>query len=360
VPDGGDEGRGPFWASAASARSRLPFGLDQLEARAREVLSRSAYGYLCDAAYGGADESRSTARANERAWGEWWLRPRVLVDVSATTPATTVLGQPVALPVLAAPCAFNDLAHPEAELAVARATARVGTLQIVSSGASKPPGEIFRAGRGDAWFQLYADVDPGMTDERVRTAEAAGFRALVLTVDAPVGAPRYHGYPEKGFGPVATATMLNPKLDWREVERIASRTRLPLLLKGVLHPEDARIAVERGAAALVVSNHGGRQLDGALPTAFALAPIVDAVAGRCEVYVDGGIRSARDVLRALALGARAVLVGRPYVFALALAGEDGVVELFERLREELANALMLVGCPDPTCVPRDVVVARPR
>jgi 4-hydroxymandelate oxidase len=343
---------------SVSAERLLPFGLDQLEQRAREHLSASAYGYLSDAAYADAAGEQTTARANERAWSRWWLRPRVLVDVSAVSTETRVLGTPVSLPVLAAPCAFNDLAHPDAELAVARATAAAGTLQIVSTGSSLPPEQVIRAGSGNAWFQLYADVDPAVTDERVRAAEALGFRALVLTVDAPVGAPRYHGYPEKGFGPVAIATALNPKLDWREVERIASLTRLPLLLKGVLHPADAELAVAHGAAAVIVSNHGGRQLDGALPTALALPPIVEAIAGRCEVYVDGGVRSARDVLRALALGARAVLIGRPYLFALAIAGEPGVRELFVRLREELRNALMLSGQTDASRVARDIVVAR--
>jgi len=276
--------------------------------------------------------------------------------VSAVRTETALLGTPVRLPVMLAPCAFNAFAHPEAEPAVARAAAAAGALQVVSTASSVPPPEVARASEGPKWFQLYSDTERGETDVRVRAAEDAGFRAIVLTVDAPVGSPRYRGYPEKGFGPVATGSVLDPRLDWREAERIARATRLPLVLKGILHPEDGRLAVECGAAAVAVSNHGGRQLEGAIPTALALPAIVDAVARRIEVYVDGGVRSARDVLRALALGARAVLIGRPYLWALAIAGEAGVRELLERLHEELRNAMMLTGQTDVASVARDIIV----
>jgi len=286
----------------------LPPGLDELEARAREHLPQGAHGYFSGAARADSGERHTTAVRNEEAWRRWYLRPRVLVDVSAVRTETALLGTRVRLPVMLAPCAYNAFAHPEAEPAVARA------------------------------------------------AEDAGFLAIVLTVDAPVGSPRYRGYPEKGFGPVATGSVLDPRLDWREAERIARATRLPLVLKGILHPEDGRIAVECGAAAVAVSNHGGRQLEGAMPTALAPPAIVDAVARRIEVYVDGDVRSARDVLRALALGARAVLIGRPYLWALAIAGEAGVRELLERPHEELRNAMMLTGQTDVAGVARDIVV----
>ncbi len=338
---------------------RLPFGLDQLEERAREHLSRGAQGYFSDAAYSDAAGLFTTARENEAAWQHWYLRPRVLVDVTEVRTETSILGTPTRMPILAAPCAYNAFAHPDAELAVARATAAVGAIHVVSTAASKPPEEIARAAAADRWFQLYSDIDAGKTDERLRMAEDVGFKAVVLTVDAPVGAPRYHGYPEQGFGPVATANVLNPGLEWGEVERIAKRTDLPLVLKGILHPADAILAVAHGVAGVVVSNHGGRQLDGALPTAFALPPIVEAVEGQIEVYVDGGVRSARDVMRALALGARAVLIGRPYLWALAIAGEEGVRELFGRLCDELRNAMMLTGQVDAASVDRDIVVPRP-
>jgi isopentenyl diphosphate isomerase/L-lactate dehydrogenase-like FMN-dependent dehydrogenase len=335
----------------------LPPGLDQLEERAREHLSEGAWGYFSDAARSDAAEQHTTAAHNERAWRRWYLRPRVLVDVSAVDTSTSVLGTAVRAPVLLAPCAFNAFAHPEAERAVARAAERAGALQVVSTASSVPPPEVARSSAAPKWLQLYSDVDRAQTDLRLRAAEEAGFLAIVLTVDTPVGSPRYRGYPEQGFGPVATGAVIDPRLDWKEVERIAATTRLPLVLKGILHPEDARLAVESGAAAVAVSNHGGRQLDGAIPTALALPAIADAVAGRIEVYVDGGVRSARDVLRALALGARAVMIGRPYVWALAIAGEAGVEELLVRLREELHNAMMLAGQTDATRIPRDLVVA---
>jgi 4-hydroxymandelate oxidase len=334
----------------------LPPGLDQLEARAREHLSPGAHAYFADAAYSDSAGERTSARRNEQAWDRWYLRPRVLVDVSDVRTETALLGTRVALPVMTAPCAYLAHAHPEAERAVARAVAAAGALQVVSTAASVPPVEVARASDFPKWFQLYSDVDPAQTDKRVRDAEDAGFRALVLTVDAPVGAPRYSGFPEAGFGPVATGSVLDPRLDWREVARIARATRLPLVIKGVLHPEDARLAVEHGAAAVAVSNHGGRQLDGALPTALALPDVVEAVGNRAEVYVDGGVRSARDVLRALALGARAVMIGRLHVWALAIAGEAGVRELLERLRDELRNAMMLAGQTDAARVARDIVV----
>ncbi len=335
----------------------LPPGLDQLEARAREVLSPGAFAYFTDAAYADAEGRETTAARNLRAWSSWYIVPRVLRDVSAVDAGTTVLGTRVELPVLTAPCAFNAFAHPDAERAVARAAARSGTVQIVSTAASMPPDEVAAETEAPKWFQLYSDTDPGETDARLDAAEKAGFRAVVLTVDAPVGAPRYTGYPEQGFGAVATGSVLDPRLDWREVERLVRRTPLPLVIKGLVHPGDARLAVECGAAGVVVSNHGGRQLDGEIPTALALPGVVEAAAGRIEVYVDGGVRSARDVLRALALGARAVLIGRPYIWALALDGEAGVHELLERLREELRNAMMLAGQVDAANVERDVVVA---
>jgi 4-hydroxymandelate oxidase len=283
----------------------------------------------------------------------------VLRDVSAIELGVSVLGCPVSLPVLTAPCAYNAFAHADAEPAVARAAARAGTLPVVSTASSVPPPEVAKATDAPKWFQLYSDVDPSETDARLAAAEEAGYRAVVLTVDAPVGAPRYSGYPEEGFGPVATGAVLDPKLEWGEVERIAARTPLPLAIKGLLHPADARLAADCGAAGVIVSNHGGRQLDGAIPTALALPDVVAAVEGRIEVYVDGGIRSARDVLRALALGARAVLIGRPYVWALAIGGEEGVLELLDRFAEELRNAMMLTGQTDAARIERDIVVPAP-
>ena len=337
-------------------RALLPPGLDQLEERARERLSASAYGYYADAAYSDAAREHNAARENERAWQRWGLRPRVLVDVRGASTATSVLGHEIALPVLLAPCAFAGHAHPDAEIAVARGAQAAGTLAVISTASTRSAEEVAAAASGPLWFQLYTEPDRSVTDERVARAEALGYRALVFTVDAPVGAPRYSGYPERGFGAVATGAQLDPSLDWREMERIAAGSRLPVVLKGILHPLDAAEAVQRGVRGVVVSNHGGRQLDGVVPTARALPEVVEAAAGRLEVYVDGGLRSARDVLRALALGARAAWIGRPWIWALALGGAEGVQELLERLRDELRNALMLTGQLDASRVARDIAV----
>jgi isopentenyl diphosphate isomerase/L-lactate dehydrogenase-like FMN-dependent dehydrogenase len=336
----------------------LPRGLDQLEARAKEKLSASAYAYYADAAYADAARTRGAPIDNERAWQSIWLRPRVLVDVRGVSTATRVLGEEIALPVMLSPCAFAAHAHPEAESGAARGACAAGTLAVISTASSQSAEEIAKAAAGPLWFQLYTEPDRGATDERVARAQSLGYRALVFTVDAPVGAPRYSGYPELGFGAVATGAQLDPSLDWRELERIAAKAKLPVVVKGVLHPFDAAEAAQRGVRGIVVSNHGGRQLDGVIPTARALGEIADAVAGRLEIYVDGGIRSARDVLRALALGARAAWIGRPWIWALALGGAAGVQELLDRLREELRNAMMLTGQLRADAVARDIAVAR--
>ena len=336
----------------------LPPTHDALEALARDRLDREHFDYYAT----GAGQERGLGEM-VAAWQSWWLRPRVLRDTREVSTATTVLGSPVRSPVLTAPTAVNGLAHPDAEAAVARACARAGTIQVVASGSTLELEEIAAAG-GRPWFQLYTRPEWEETVARVHRAEAAGATALVVTVDLP----------ELGLRPRGTAVHLgsdplvpvqgrlglaNAGLDWAMVERIRALTPLPCVLKGILHPEDARMACEAGIDAIVVSNHGGRQLDGQIPSARALPEVVEVVANRCEVYVDSGIREGLDVLRALALGARAVLVGRPYLWALAVAGEDGVLALLERLREELRHAMVLCGQLDATTVERSVVVPRP-
>jgi 4-hydroxymandelate oxidase len=285
------------------------------------------------------------------------------VDVTSVSTATTVLGTPVRLPVLLAPCAFHRLAHADAEAATARAAAAAGTVMVVSTHSSLPLEEIVPHATAGAWFQLYADPDPEVTARRVRRAEECGCAALVITVDAPVWGVRYRGLGDSAaFAEAAGSTAVSSGaatflgLNWAAVERIAASTSLPVVLKGILHPDDAARAAGCGAAALVVSNHGGRQLDGSIPPALALPEVVAAVDGRLEVYVDGGVRTGPDVLRALALGARAVLVGRPYLWALTLAGEAGVLELLRRLGAETANAMTLAGQTDATRVERGIVV----
>jgi 4-hydroxymandelate oxidase len=334
-----------------------------MQAAARERLSTIAYNYFSAGSF-----NEASIVENVQAWSRWYLRNRIGVDVTKISAATTVLGTPVSMPVLLAPCGYNKLAHPEGELAVARACAAAGTVQILSTASGIPPADVSAVSNGPKWLQLYCDVDPGVTDERLARAVDAGFVGAAITVDTPKLGTRYTGFAdiEGFFKELAEAGVTNPvidftsALDWNELERIASNTSLPIVLKGVLHPDDARIAPNHGAKGVVVSNHGGRQLDGSIPPALALPDVVDAADGKIEVYVDGGVQTGIDVLRALALGARAVLVGRPYIWALALDGEAGVRELLERFRNEFVNALALAGQTDATNVDPGIVVRSDR
>jgi 4-hydroxymandelate oxidase len=305
----------------------------------------------------------------------------VLVDVASRDTSTTVLGARLAMPVIVAPTAFHRLACPEGELATARAASRAGTVMTLSSLSNTRVEEVCAAASGPVWFQLYVYRDRGATEALVARAEAAGARALVVTVDAPVLGRRerdvrnrFHLPPglsvvnmsAEGHGGVDeqlddsglaayVATKLDPSLTWKDVVWLRSITRLPLLVKGLVRPDDALRAVDHGASGIVVSNHGGRQLDGSPATASVLGAIADAVQGRIEVLVDGGVRRGTDVLRALALGARAVLVGRPILWGLAVAGEEGAFGVLDTLREELDQALALAGCARVADVTRELV-----
>jgi 4-hydroxymandelate oxidase len=347
-----------------------------LELAARERLSPMAYEY-----YAGGAHDEVTVRENRRAYEALALRPRVLVDVGRRDLSTTVLGTPLAAPVLVAPMAFQRLAHPDGELATARAARASGSLMVLSTLATAPVEEVGAAAPGPLWFQLYVYKDRGATRALVERAEGAGCTALVLTVDTPLLGRRERdvrtGFtlpPELSIGNVVPggpstlppahadsglaaffASLLDPSLTWRDVEWLRSITRLPVVVKGVLRADDAGQAVERGAAAVVVSNHGGRQLDTAVATVRALPEIVDAVAGRVEVLVDGGVRRGTDVVKALALGARAVLLGRPVLWGLAVGGEAGVAGALATLREELDLAMALCGCPTVADVAPDLL-----
>jgi 4-hydroxymandelate oxidase len=349
--------------------------LRDLRAAAAERLSRMAYDYY----ESGADEER-TLRDNERAWQRIRLRYRCLVDVARRDLATTVLGRRVALPVLVAPTAFQCLAHPEGERATARAAAAAGTVMTLSTLANTTLEDVATeheraratAGRedeGGRWFQLYVYKDRGVTRTLVERAEAAGYDALVLTVDAPFFGRRLrdirNGFalPDglscanldaAGMGAVREAAgnsglstyiaaMLDQSLTWRDLEWLCALTRLPVLVKGVVRGDDAARAVDHGARGIIVSNHGGRQLDTSVATASALPEVVDAVGDRAEVLVDGGVRRGTDVLKAVALGARAALVGRPVLWGLAAGGEEGVARALAILREELDLAMALAG-----------------
>jgi isopentenyl diphosphate isomerase/L-lactate dehydrogenase-like FMN-dependent dehydrogenase len=338
------------------------------ERAAEERLEPGAFGYF---AGGAADEW--TLRENVAAYNRWVLRPRMLVDVSSTTAATTVLGTEVAMPLLVAPTAFQRMAHPEGETAMARGAAAAGTIMCLSTIANATVEDVAAAAPGaPRWFQLYWGPDRGAVADLVARAEAAGFLAIVLTIDLPVlgrrerdlrtgfeippdvPVPVYSALAES-VGAVSPATIhwaVDKALTWKDLEWLRSRTSLPLVVKGVLTAEDAVLGVDAGAAAIIVSNHGGRQLDGVAASLDALPEVVDAVGGRTEVLVDGGIRRGTDVVKALALGARATLAGRAPLFGLAVDGADGVEHVLGLLRAEIELALALCGATSPTAVTR--------
>ena len=369
-----------------SALQPIPPGVVNLadfEPHAQAAMSTSAWAYLSG---GAADEI--TLRANREAWDRLKLQPRVLRDLSGGHTRVTLLGRQLAHPFLLAPIAYQRLAHPDGELAVAYAAAAQDTGLILSAQASVTMEAVAQAMRSDAastaanaqgnpnkpgaplWFQLYWRADEGFMQELLQRIEAAGYEALVLTVDAPV-----HGARDRerraGFtlppdvravnlGGRKQALELSPgqsqmfdglmprAATWAQVDWLLARSRLPLLLKGVSHPDDAREAQRRGVAGLVVSNHGGRTLD-SLPSTAELLPRVRAAVGvGYPLLVDGGIRRGTDVLKALALGADAVLLGRPYVHALAAAGAHGVAQALRLLRDEFEIAMALCGCKTPT------------
>ena len=344
-----------------------PLNVADWEALAAERLDEAAYGYFA----GGAGDERTLAD-NVAAWARWQLRPRVLVDVGGVSAATTVLGAPVSAPVVVAPTAFQRLAHPEGETAMARAAASAGTIMCLSTLATSTPEEVAEAAPGaERWFQVYVYRRRDVTWRFVERALAAGFSALVLTVDVPVFARRERdvrtgfavpeSIPVPSMAAAADAAwsgmapqdiLVDATVSWRDLEELCGRSAVPVLVKGVLGPEDARLVLEHGAAGVVVSNHGGRQLDGVPATADVLEEVVDAVAGRGEVLVDGGIRRGTDVLRALALGAGAVMVGRAPLWGLAAAGEEGAREVLELLRAEVESGLALLGCTRPDEVGR--------
>jgi 4-hydroxymandelate oxidase len=356
-----------------------PLNVEDFAKLAAERLPQMVFDYYA----GGADDEISV-RENRLAWQRLMLRPRVLVDVTQRDLSTTVLGQPVSLPILTAPCAFNSLAHAEGELAVARAATAAGTIQCVSTAATYSLEEVAAAApTGLRWFQLYCYKDRNVTRGLVERAVAAGYRALCLTVDAPFVGRRErdmrnrfglppglrwknlepYGFDRMDAGGDGSAlvkyieTIWDAGLTWDAVDWLRSLSPLPVVIKGVLTAEDARLAVEHGAQGIVVSNHGGRQLDCAVPTAVALREVVDAVGDRAEIYVDCGIRRGSDVLKALALGARAVLIGRPYLWGLALDGEAGVSRVLSLLRAELDLCLSLSGQTSVTNVPRDLLAS---
>jgi len=349
------------------------------EPLARAAMDPAAFDY-----YAGGAEDELTLAENRRAFERWGLVPRVLVNVERVDTSTSLLGLRLPFPIALAPTAFNKLGHSEGELAAARAAGAAGTLMCCSTISSTTLEDTSAAATGPLWFQLYVYRDREVTRDLVARAEAAGFRALVVTVDTPrlgrrerdlrnvftlppdvniVNLQRYHSTNAAGLSHAPgfreyVHTLLDSSLTWDAIEWISSLTRLPVLVKGVIAPADAEHAVLHGASGVVVSNHGGRQLDGVIASIDALPPVVERVSGRVPVVVDGGIRRGTDVFKALALGASAVLIGRPYLWGLAAAGQEGVARVLEMLQAELELTMALSGCPSVSAIRVDHVQRR--
>ncbi|HVM14547.1 MAG TPA: alpha-hydroxy acid oxidase [Egibacteraceae bacterium] len=347
----------------------------ELEQKARAALDPAVYDYFA----GGADDEVTLAE-NVAAWQRLRLRPHVLNDVGEVDPRATVLGQSLTAPIIVAPAAYQRLAHPDGEMATARGAGAVGTVMCVSTMATTTLEEVAAAATGDLWFQLYIRRDRRYTEELVARAETAGYRALVLTVDVPVLGRRLRdernhftlppGLTMANFG-TAPPTVegsgiaafadseFDPSLTPDDLAWLCGLTRLPVLVKGVMRGDDAVRAVDAGAAGVIVSNHGGRQLDTCIAPAEAVREVAAAVGDRAEVLVDGGVRRGTDVVKALALGASAVLVARPVLWGLAAAGAQGVTAVLNELIEEFTRALMLCGCRTPDDITPDLIANPP-
>ena len=341
---------------------------------AEAVLEPAAHAYI---AGGATDEI--TLRDNREAWARLALRPRALVGVGRRDLGVELLGRHRPHPVIVAPTAYHRLAHPDGELATARAAAATSTVMCLSTLATSSPEDV-AAAAPDAtrWFQLYVFKDRGVSREIVARVAHSGYEALVVTVDLTLFGRRERelrtGDADTPPSLVANAAvagvqgratpaslqdLVDPDLRWSDVERFAAESGLPVLVKGILRADDARRAVEHGAAGVIVSNHGGRQLDTVLSGADALPDIVEEVGDELDVIVDGGVRRGTDVIKALALGARAVMIGRPVVYGLAVAGEPGVRRVIETLVSEIDNALGLIGCPQASALDPSFVTRAP-
>jgi isopentenyl diphosphate isomerase/L-lactate dehydrogenase-like FMN-dependent dehydrogenase len=351
-----------------------PINVRDYQRLAEESLAAGVYGYIA----GGAGDEW-TLRENVAAFNRWILRPRFLVDVETVSTSTTVLGSDVSMPLLVAPTAYQRLAHPDGELGVARACAAAGTVFCHSTLSSVRPAEVAVAvPDATCWFQLYLSKDREFAKALLDEVAASRYQAVVLTVDLPQAGRRERDIrtaftippdlplpcislefdrpvdPGTGLGAVT-----DKALTWRDLEWLRSVTHLPLVVKGILTAEDAELACDHGASGVVVSNHGGRQLDGVSASLDALTEVVEIVDGRAEVFLDGGIRRGADVLKALALGAQATLAGRAALYALGARGEAGVRHVLELLKAEIELGLSLLGCPEPGAVTRAHIAPAP-
>jgi len=356
-----------------------PLNVLEFESRARERMDPVAFDY-----YAGGAGDELTLSDNLTAFTRVKLRPRVLVDVSAIDTSTTLFGTRMNAPILLAPTALNRLGHPEGEVAAARAAGAAGTVMTLSTTASSSLEEVAAAASHALWFQLYVYKDREVTRDLVQRAERAGYQALVLTVDMPRMGRRERDLRNRFTLPPGVSMknletsgrldaarwgsdssfiqyvhdLLDPTLTWDAIAWLQSLTGQPILVKGIVNGADAVKAMAHGAAGIIVSNHGGRQLDGTIATIDALPDIVDRVRGRVPILMDGGVRRGSDVLKALALGAQAVLIGRPYLWGLAADGERGVLRVLDLLRAELELAMALAGCPRIADIDRRIVSSR--
>jgi 4-hydroxymandelate oxidase len=355
---------------------------------ARQKLRQDIFDY-----YEGGALDEITLRENTAGWERLQLYYHVLAGVKDRQLSTTVLGQKISMPIVLAPTAFHKLACAEGEMAAARAAKSAGTLFILSSLSNTAMEAVLSEAGSPRWFQLYIYKDRGVTAELVKRAEAAGAEAIVLTVDAPGLGTRERdarnrftlpdGLRVENLAPLGKGTLPSAEggtgsnvtlaevkgsglaayvrdnfksdLSFDDLDWLCGCTRLPIIVKGVCRTDDARHVANHGAKAIVVSNHGGRQLDTAPPTCEVLPQIADAVGEQCEIYVDGGIRRGSDVLKAIALGARAVLIGRPVLWGLTVAGEQGALNVLEILRRELDEAMLLCGCTMLTDINRSLL-----
>lgn len=353
------------------AAKLLPVSFDEWENRAKEVLAAAPFGYVYGAAGAG-----DTHHGNVDAFQKYRIRPRVCSDISKRDLSVSIFGDRFPVPFLLAPIGVNTILHPDGELAPAKAAAKLGVPYILSNVSSVSMEEVAEA-MGDAvrWFQLYPPKDHGLTKSFLKRAEAAGFKAIVVTVDStllgwretdlrnaylpfltgqgmgnyfsdPVFCSQLKESPDKNVKEAALKALEegnNTCFTWKELEYIREQTRLPLLIKGITHPDDALLALEHGVDGIIVSNHGGRQLDGAVATLDALPSISESIQGKIPIIMDSGIRRGADILKAIALGATAVLVGRPYAYALAVAGQTGVEEVIKHLMAETELQLAISG-----------------
>ena len=348
-----------------------PINLFEFEELARERLPKEEYDYIA----GGATDEISVDR-NRRAYAAWAFRPRVLRDVSRLDLSTTALGCKIELPVMIAPCGGHKRAHPEGELATYRAAARCGTVFAISANASSSFEDLARAASGTVWVQLYPFRDKAMTQEWLDRAKAAGFKAVIVTLDSQwppkrernirnqyrrvrgVNDPVDGEHPDAPR-PAGTGAGSDPAATWKDLEWIKACTDLPVVAKGVMASEDVELCAEVGVHGVIISNHGGRHLDNKLATVEVLPEAVEAAKDRLEIYLDGGIRRGADVVKALALGAKAVFIGRPLFWGLSVDGEQGVARVLEILREEIQITMAKCGCPSIISIDRRAITPVP-